>query len=137
MDASIKNPEFVPEKKAWLGPMENWEEIKKNNAHNFMIKFYLSRNIMMLFTILLCIGIMLYIYHMHTSLLQYGILCYSILSSHVCHGGGQFQHDQPCSDDYQTPRSQQPLNRTKLLSDDFEDQRHEPQYFNLLPWPLL
>ena len=59
MDSGIKHPEIIHEKKFWMGPMENWEEIKNNNAQGFMLKFYISRNIMMFFTILLCIGILI------------------------------------------------------------------------------
>lgn len=59
MDLGIKQPEIVPERKWWMGPMENWEEIKKNNAQSFMLKFYISRNIMVFFTIMLCIGILI------------------------------------------------------------------------------
>lgn len=59
MKINIEHPEIIQEKKYWMGPMENWDEIKRNNAQNFMLKFYISRNIMMFFTILLCIGILL------------------------------------------------------------------------------
>ncbi len=56
---SIENPEFVPKRKLWMGPMENWEELKKINAHSFTLKIYLARNLMMFFTILLCIGLLI------------------------------------------------------------------------------
>jgi len=59
MKLNNEHPEIVPERKAWMGPMENWEEIKANNAQNFMLKFYISRNIMMFFTILLCLGLLI------------------------------------------------------------------------------
>jgi len=59
MKLYIEHPEVVPERKFWMGPMDNWEEIKKNNAQNFMLRFYISRNIMTFFTILLCAGILL------------------------------------------------------------------------------
>jgi len=59
MKLNNEHPEVVPERKFWMGPMDHWEEIKKNNAQNFMLKFYISRNIMMFFTILLCVGILL------------------------------------------------------------------------------
>lgn len=59
MKLNIEHPETVPERKSWMGPMENWEEIVKNNAQNFMLKFYISRNIMMFFTILLCLGLLI------------------------------------------------------------------------------
>lgn len=57
MNLGIKHPEIVPMRKWWMGPMDNWEEIKKNNAQSFMLKFYISRNIMVFFTIMLCFGI--------------------------------------------------------------------------------
>lgn len=59
MDLGIKSPEIVPERKSWMGPMENWETIIQNNAQSFMLKFYISRNIMIFFTIMLCLGILL------------------------------------------------------------------------------
>lgn len=59
MKLNIEHPEIVPEKSFWMGPMENWEEIKANNTQSFMLKFYISRNIMMFFTILLCISLLI------------------------------------------------------------------------------
>ncbi len=59
MKLGIEYPEIIPERKFWMGPMENWDTIIKNNAQNFMMKFYISRNIMMFFTILLCLSIIL------------------------------------------------------------------------------
>ncbi|HNW26326.1 MAG TPA: prenyltransferase [Candidatus Gastranaerophilaceae bacterium] len=58
MSLTIQDPNTSLPKKFWMGPMEHWEEIKANNAHNFMLNFYLSRNIMMFFTILLCISLL-------------------------------------------------------------------------------
>lgn len=58
MDQGINHPEIIHDRKFWMGPMENWEEIKKNNAQSFMLKFYISRNIMVFFTIMLCVGIL-------------------------------------------------------------------------------
>lgn len=59
MKSSLEHPEILQEKKLWMGPMEHWEEIKANNAQNFMLKFYLSRNIMMFFTLLLCLSLII------------------------------------------------------------------------------
>lgn len=59
MEEWIKAPNVKPQKKFWLGPMENWNEIVANGAESFMLKFYVSRNIMMFFTLLLCIGLLL------------------------------------------------------------------------------
>lgn len=56
---SILKPEIIQERKFWMGPMENWDEIKANNAQNFMLKFYISRNLMMFFTLLLCLGLLI------------------------------------------------------------------------------
>lgn len=58
MDLGIKHPEIVPTRKFWMGPMENWADIEKNNAQSFMLKFYISRNIMVFFTVMLCLGIL-------------------------------------------------------------------------------
>lgn len=58
MNLGIKQPEVVPERKWWMGPMEHWSDIEKNNAQSFMLKFYISRNIMVFFTLMLCIGIL-------------------------------------------------------------------------------
>lgn len=59
MKLNIEHPEIVPERKFWMGPMDNWGEIVNNNAQSFMLRFYISRNIMMFFTILLCIGLLI------------------------------------------------------------------------------
>lgn len=59
MKLNITQPKIIPERKWWMGPMDNWDEIVKNNAQNFMLKFYISRNIMMFFTLLLCLGLIL------------------------------------------------------------------------------
>lgn len=56
---SLETPEISQVRKFWMGPMENWEEIKKNNAQSFMLRFYLSRNVMMFFTLMLCLGILI------------------------------------------------------------------------------
>lgn len=59
LDLGIKIPDFIPQRRFWMGPMENWADIEKNNAQSFMLKFYISRNIMMFFTLLLCLGILI------------------------------------------------------------------------------
>lgn len=58
MKLGITNPEIIPERKSWMGPMDNWDEIVKNNAQSFMLKFYISRNLMMFFTLLLCLALL-------------------------------------------------------------------------------
>lgn len=52
----VEDPEIVVKRRFWMGPMENWESIKKNNLESFMIKFLLARNVMMVFTIFVCIA---------------------------------------------------------------------------------
>jgi hypothetical protein len=42
-----------------MGPMENWDEIEKNNLQSFMIKFLLARNVMVIFTFFLCLAIII------------------------------------------------------------------------------
>lgn len=59
LDLGVKMPDFIPQRRFWMGPMENWQDIEKNNAQSFMLKFYISRNIMMFFTLLLCLGIII------------------------------------------------------------------------------
>lgn len=59
MKLNIEHPEVIPERKFWMGPMDNWNEIVKNNAQNFMLRFYISRNIMMFFTVILCFGVLI------------------------------------------------------------------------------
>ncbi len=56
MDLQIKHPEIVPDKKFWMEPIEHWEDIQAQKAQGFMIRFYLSRNLMMYFSILICIA---------------------------------------------------------------------------------
>lgn len=51
-----KNPKEKIERTFWMGPMENWDNIVKNNLEGFMLKFLLARNVMMIFTMLVCIS---------------------------------------------------------------------------------
>ena len=50
---NIKDVQFIP--KWYLGVMENWEEIKKNNMAYFMYRFYLARNLASIFNIILAL----------------------------------------------------------------------------------
>lgn len=59
MKLAVEHPEVIPERKFWMGPMENWQEIVSNNAQSFMLRFYISRNLMMFFTLLLCLAILI------------------------------------------------------------------------------
>lgn len=52
----IKNPEITVPRTFWMGPMENWDTIVENKMDSYMIKFLLSRNVMMIFTILICVA---------------------------------------------------------------------------------
>lgn len=56
MGKYIEHPEFVPKRKAWLGFMENWESIQKIGMDWFFVRWYLSRNILIAFSILVCIA---------------------------------------------------------------------------------
>lgn len=47
----VKDPEMPVKRTFWMGPMENWEQIVNNNLESFMLKFLLSRNVMMIFTL--------------------------------------------------------------------------------------
>lgn len=49
----IKNVEFIP--KWYFGIMENWEEIKKSGFDYFMFRFYLARNLGIIFNLTLAI----------------------------------------------------------------------------------
>ena len=46
-------------KKWWMGPIEQWKDIEKKNAQNFMIRFYLARNLMGAFSFLVCVAILI------------------------------------------------------------------------------
>lgn len=55
----VEAPQKAIEKKFWMGPIEYWSDIEKNNAQNFMIRFYLARNLMVVFSLLICVAIFL------------------------------------------------------------------------------
>lgn len=46
----IKDVKFIP--RLWMGPMEDWENIKKTHMEFFMYRFYLARNLCFLFCII-------------------------------------------------------------------------------------
>lgn len=50
-----KNPFHTIKPKWWMGPMEQWRKIKKNGIEWFMIRWYLARNLLILFSLLLLI----------------------------------------------------------------------------------
>lgn len=47
---ALDNSDLTP--RWWMGVMENWEEIKKQNAQYFMYRFYLARNLCVYFFII-------------------------------------------------------------------------------------
>ena len=53
------DPESVPAKKWYHFPMENMKRIKQMGAESFMIRMYQSRNLMIYFSVLLCVGLIL------------------------------------------------------------------------------
>ena len=46
----VKDVKFIP--RFWMGPMEDWENIKNNRMEFFMYRFYLARNLCFLFCII-------------------------------------------------------------------------------------
>lgn len=55
----IDNHEIVVPRTFWMGPMENWDNIVKNKTESFMIKFLLARNVMLIFTVFICIAMVI------------------------------------------------------------------------------
>ena len=49
----VKDPDSTAERKWWMGPMGSWEAIKEAGIDWFMIRWYLSRNILMGFVLIL------------------------------------------------------------------------------------
>jgi len=54
----MKKPDIQP--KWWMGPLENWEQVKKQRAEWFMLRICLSRNIVTDFVILFSISYYLF-----------------------------------------------------------------------------
>ncbi len=52
----MKDPQKVPKRTFFMGPMENWDHFVKNKMDSYMIKFLLARNVMFIFTIFICIA---------------------------------------------------------------------------------
>ncbi len=50
---NVKDLKFIP--KWYLGPMENWDEIKKAGIEYFMYRFYIARNIGFIFCVILAV----------------------------------------------------------------------------------
>ena len=51
----IRNPDKKFSPKFWLGPMENWEEIKSTGLDWFMIRWYSARNLVSFFCLIIII----------------------------------------------------------------------------------
>ncbi|MCU6762478.1 1%2C4-dihydroxy-2-naphthoate octaprenyltransferase [uncultured Roseburia sp.] len=49
VDTYMKEPEKLPKRRAWHGPMKNWEQIVKGNLSWFMFRWYLARNLLTAF----------------------------------------------------------------------------------------
>lgn len=59
MKLHITQQEVVPVRKWWMGPMDNWESIKASNAESFMLRFYIARNVMIFFALILTFAILI------------------------------------------------------------------------------
>lgn len=53
----VKNPQSVVTPKWWMQPMEKWKMIENYGIEWFMIRWYMARNLLMLFSLLLLLGI--------------------------------------------------------------------------------
>lgn len=56
LNVHMEAPEQKIERTFWMGPLENWNKIVKKNLDTYMIKFLLARNVMFIFTTLVCIA---------------------------------------------------------------------------------
>ena len=59
MKKFVEGDTSVLSRKWWMGPIEQWRDIEKKNAQNFMIRFYLARNLMGAFSFLVCVAILI------------------------------------------------------------------------------
>ncbi len=55
MRTYVKNPQALIVRKFWMGPMENWERIEKTGISWFMIRWYVARNILVLYCFLVLV----------------------------------------------------------------------------------
>jgi len=46
------DPQFIPERKKWMGPMQNWDRIVASGTDWFMIRWYLARNLLTAFCLI-------------------------------------------------------------------------------------
>ncbi len=54
-----KDKSFIPEIKWWYYPLENWENITQEGTQSFYLRLFLSRNIMIWFSILMLVAVCL------------------------------------------------------------------------------
>lgn len=59
LNQHLNSTQTTPVKTFWMGPVENWESIKNTKEAAFLLKFITARNLMMLFSLLLSIGLLL------------------------------------------------------------------------------
>ena len=57
MKKFVEGDTITLSKKWWMGPIDQWRDIEKKNAQNFMVRFYLARNLMGAFSFLVCVAI--------------------------------------------------------------------------------
>lgn len=55
MVAYVKDPHRVFKRKAWMGPMNNWKRIEQAGIEWFMIRWYLARNLLSLFCLIIAV----------------------------------------------------------------------------------
>lgn len=53
----FKDKRKIPSMKWWNYPLENWENIRKENTESFYLRLYLARNIMVYFSVLMIIAV--------------------------------------------------------------------------------
>ena len=51
------NKDFVPAVRWWYYPLENWGNIQKSGNASFYLRLFLSRNLMVWFSVLMCIAV--------------------------------------------------------------------------------
>ncbi|MDR1974628.1 MAG: prenyltransferase [Bacteroidales bacterium] len=51
----VKNPERKFERKKWMGPFQNWNDIIKNNLDWYMVRWFLARNYVTFFCLIIII----------------------------------------------------------------------------------
>ena len=49
---------FIPVVKWWYLPLDNWEKVKKSGKAGFYLRLFLARNLMIWFSLLMCIAVL-------------------------------------------------------------------------------